>query len=201
MENVIEIWKPVVGLEDYYMVSSIGRVRSLDREVNDRRGSRLIKGVILRTSKTRGDYECVSLYKDGKKRTKTIHRLVCEAFIPNPNNLPEVNHKDENKNNNSVSNLEWCTSEYNLNYGTRSKRSGEKHRKPIIQFAKDGVLIRKWECATEAGAELNINPSLIISCCKNRKHNKSAGNYIWRYYDHETYLIALLNRNIKKGAA
>lgn len=198
MSDMIEIWKPIMGYEGVYEVSNLGRVKSLDRWVNDRRGSRLIKGVILTIWKARGGYVCVSLNKEGKRQNRPIHRLVCEAFLPNPNNLPEVNHKDENKTNNCVVNLEWCSRDYNLHYGTRTKRSGDKHRKPIIQFTKGGELVKKWDSATEAGKVLNINTSLIISCCKQRKHNNSAGGFRWEYYNTDRYLIALMIKTLKE---
>lgn len=210
MSELVEIWKPVVGYEGFYEVSNLGMVKSLDRWVNDRRGSRLIKGVILTIWKARGGYDCVSLNKEGKKQNHPIHRLVCETFLPNPNNLPEVNHKNEQKDCNVVwinedgsvdydkSNLEWCDRKYNLHYGTRTKRSGDKHRKSIIQFTKGGELVRKWDSATEAGKVLNINISLIISCCKQRKHNNSAGGFRWEYYNTDRYLIALMIKTLKE---
>ena len=111
-----EIWKPVKGFEGYYEVSNLGMVRSIDRVVVDtvRNCERLLKGKVLIQKDNGNGYKNVSFCKE--------HRLVAEAFIPNKDNLPQVNHKDEDKSNNRVDNLEWCTSFYNNEYGTRKKR-------------------------------------------------------------------------------
>ena len=114
---MIEEWRPVVGYEGLYEVSNIGRVRSLDRFYY-----RLHKGKVLSPTKDRYGYLTVTLNCNGKSKTIKIHRLVAQAFLPNPDNLPQVNHKDEDKTNNNVDNLEWCTAKYNVNFGTRQER-------------------------------------------------------------------------------
>ncbi len=114
---MIEVWKSINGYDGLYEVSNYGRVRSLDHY--DCLG-RLQRGRVLKPQRDgKGLYLHIGLWKDGKSKPRNIHRLVAEAFIPNPNNLPEVNHKDENKLNNSVSNLEWCDHKYNNNYGSK----------------------------------------------------------------------------------
>lgn len=123
MENV-ENWKEVEGYEGLYEVSNLGRVRSLV----DNHGSVRKEPKVLKGEKKRDGYLFVILYKDGKRKTFSVHRLVANAFIPNPQNLREVNHKDEDKTNNRVQNLEWCSHEYNNNYGTRNQRVAEKRR-------------------------------------------------------------------------
>ena len=121
-----EIWKPILHYEDLYEVSSLGRVKVLSRTItyhnqNNRSVIRTYPSKILKPTNSRG-YLRVSLNQNGKIKKEQVHRLVAQAFIPNPNQLPEVNHKDENKLNNYVGNLEWCTSKYNCNYGTRNIR-------------------------------------------------------------------------------
>lgn len=107
-----EVWKDIEGYEGKYQVSNLGRVRGLDRKNSM---GKTVKGRILKPRKTHAGYLRAHLCRDDRY----IHRLVAEAFIPNPNNLPQINHKDEDKANNSVDNLEWCTCEYNLSYGSR----------------------------------------------------------------------------------
>lgn len=119
----MEEWRPVVGYEGLYEVSNTGKVRSCSRYYVNSLGNRFfLKGKILSLSDNGRGYLRTILKKDNKESTKYIHRLVAQTFIPNPDNLPQVNHKDEDKSNNRVDNLEWCDSKYNLNYGTRNKR-------------------------------------------------------------------------------
>ena len=119
---MIEEWRPVVGYEGLYEVSNTGRVRSVDRYVKTCYGSyRLHKGKVLSPGIRPDGYLVVSL----QYRMFRVHRIVAEAFLPNPDNLPQVNHKDEDKSNNRVDNLEWCTAKYNNNYGTARIRAKE----------------------------------------------------------------------------
>lgn len=118
-----EIWKPVKGFEGYYEVSNLGRVRRLDRYDYGCGYPRLYKGGVLKSLCGSGGYYHIMLCKDGTRITKNVHRLVAETFIPNPNNYSQVNHKDEDKSNNTIDNLEWCDAKYNTNYGTKNKRS------------------------------------------------------------------------------
>ena len=116
-------------------------------------------------------YMIICLVKNGKKKTHYIHRLVAEAFIPNPDNLPQVNHKDENKQNNCVSNLEWCDAKYNINYGTRIERIS----KPVYCIELD----RTFKSQVEAARELGLDNRYISACCKGKR--KTAGGYRWKY--------------------
>lgn len=120
-----EIWKDIGGYEGLYQVSNLGRVRSLDRMVGDRwGGKRLYKGKIMKTPLNSDGYCCVDLCKENKRKTYRVNRLVAIAFIKNddPINKIFVNHKDEDRANNYANNLEWCTPEYNSNYGTKTQR-------------------------------------------------------------------------------
>ena len=121
---MIEEWRSVVGYEGLYEVSNTGQIRSFDRYVKYSNGQiHLHKGRILSPGKNTKGYLSVVLNCSGKRKTITVHILVAEAFIPNPDNLPEINHKNEDKINNRVENLEWCDRKYNLNYGTARIRS------------------------------------------------------------------------------
>ena len=124
-------------------------------------------------------YVIISLSKGGKKYKCYLHRLGAETFIPNPDNLPQVNHKDENKTNNCVSNLEWITPKDNCNYGTRNERQGLGHSKPIEQYDLDGNLIKEWDSAAQVERDLGFNHQNISKCCLGQQ--KTAYNYKWRY--------------------
>lgn len=190
----MEEWRDVHGYEGRYQVSNIGRVRSVDRLVRIVGNNyRPVRGKILSIGKYPNGYSMVN-FTDGKGKvsTKLVHRLVADAFIPNPNNFPQVNHKDENINNNNVDNLEWCTPKYNANYGTRNARCLEKNKrffKAVYQIDKDcGMIIRYWENISEASRALGINDSQIGRVCRKEKRNNTAGGYVWRYateYDKE----------------
>ena len=120
---MIEEWRPIEGYEGLYEVSNTGQVRSVDRYVIDSLGHRrFYKSKILSLLKGEYGYIQVNLYCNGKNKKCLVHRLVIEAFLPNPDNLPEVNHLDEDKTNNRVDNLEWCDRKYNLSYGSRQER-------------------------------------------------------------------------------
>lgn len=168
MENK-EIWK---NIKDYpnYQVSNMGRVKSLSN-------NKTRKEKILKLHSDRNGYLFLSLSKDGKYKNIRIHRLVATAFIPNPNNLPEVNHRNEDKTDNRVENLEYCNRKYNINYGTRT----EKTQKPVLQFSKENNFIKKWNSATDVERELCFNKSSICMCCKGKR--KSVGGYVWGYAD------------------
>lgn len=135
----MEEWRDVVGYEGKYQVSNLGNVRSVDRTFTNACGVNVTrKGVMLKPMLNQGGYMKVTMHKDGKVNTEVIHRCVAEAFIPNENNLPQVNHKDGNKRNNNVSNLEWCTALENMhhaiNQGLRNNalEYAKSARKPVI---------------------------------------------------------------------
>ena len=162
-----EVWKDVAGYEGYYQVSNLGKVRNV-------KFNRELKACF----DTYG-YLLVVLSKGGKHRTRTVHRLVAETFIPNEEDLPTVNHKDENKQNNCVENLEWCDSKYNCNYGTRNQKISQGVSKCVIQLSKSGEKIKKWNSMTEASKGIGCHLSSISMCCKGKQN--TTGGYRWQY--------------------
>lgn len=173
-----EIWKPIKGYEGHYEVSNMGRVRSYK---NNKYGLSTIPKD-LKPTKMKIGYLFVTLSKDGKHKMKKIHRLVAEAFIPNPEGLPCVNHRDEVKTNNTISNLEWCTQKYNLEYSNIYEKAigtNISQRKIILQLTKDGDFIREFESIIEAYRQTGVNYQNISACCNGKR--KSAGGYVWKF--------------------
>lgn len=152
--------KDVVGYEGLYAVTSCGKVWSYKNKK------------FLKPQVNKGGYLQVGLHRDGELKFYLIHRLVAEAYIPNTDNLPQINHKDENKTNNCLQNLEWCDAKYNNNYGTHI----EKIKKPILQYSLDGEFVREWYSASDVGKEVR---SSINKCLTGR--TKSAYGYIWKF--------------------
>ena len=168
-----EYWKPVVGYEGHYQVSNFGRVKSI----------KFGKEIILKQHiNIKGGYYYVCLLKNGKHKNYYVHRLVAQAFLPNPNNLPEVNHKDECKTNNVVSNLEWCDRKYNHNYGTINERISQSQSKPVLQYDLNGNLIKEWKSINECGRN-GFNQGDICKCCNGKR--KTAKGFIWKYKNEE----------------
>ena len=176
-----EIWKDIEGYEDDYMISSYGRVRSVDRMKTLSNGvKRLQKGRILKPAKDKDGYLLCILSKNGIHTMCKVHRLVAQAFIPNPYNLPQINHKDENKANNCVDNLEWCDGKYNANYGTRNKRSAEKKLKPVLKIDKEtNEVIAEYPSLIETGKQTGFSVWNISACCLGIR--KSTGGFKWKY--------------------
>ena len=189
-----EIWRDIKGYEGLYQVSNLGRVRSVTHDIVDSLGRRSTKeGKILSLRKSsQTGYPTINLLKDGDTTSCNIHRLVAEAFIPNPNNLPCVNHKDESRDNNCVDNLEWCSYQYNNTYGTAQKRRTESLArfydthdevlKPVVQYSTKGELIREYRSIREAERTLGLEVSSGISACCAHKLNTAYG-YVWRFKD------------------
>lgn len=181
-----EIWKPVRGFENIYEVSNLGRVKSLARTIKAIYGKsthyseQKIKERILKPNFSTYGYAYVALSKNGKSKTTLVHRIVAEAFLDNPNNLPCVNHKDENPRNDNVENLEWCTYTYNNTYKNIHLRKRKTNRR-VIQYDLDMNELKRWDSITEAAIFYNIENSNISSCCIG-KRNHCAG-FKWRYYE------------------
>ena len=196
-----EIWKDIEGYEGMYMVSSLGRVKTLI--------GRYKNVTILKESIKNNGYCSITLYKNKIPHTYLVHRLVAKAFIPNLNNYPIINHKDENPKNNCVENLEWCTQEYNINYGNGNikrslshkgkrftkthienmskaqigKRVGNKNHmsKPVAQYNKNGEFITVYESARIAEQALHLpnhSSTHILDCAKGKL--KTAYGFIWK---------------------
>lgn len=187
-----EIWKDVKGYEGIYQVSNLGRVKSLPRIRSTGCGTCIVKGGILKQSrnfyKKRNElmYPYVSFHnKSGVPSKKMlVHRLVAEAFIPNPLNLSYVNHKDENKTNNNVSNLEWCTVEYNNRYGTARTRSNKTRVlkgicKGVVKYNDDMTPIEEYSSVQEAANKNGTWKTNISGVCVHNKR-KNANSPYWK---------------------
>lgn len=183
-----EIWKPVVGWEGLYEVSSEGRVRSIDRVIVGRDGvSQKMKGIVRKTRKINSGYYIVH-FRDGLRNCNLlVHRLVAQAFVPNPHNYGYVNHKDENKENNAAFNLEWCTAVYNANYGSARQKLSCSHTnhpslsKGVIMADKEGTPLRSFSSIHEASRNTGISDSQISRCCRGEIYYLTAGGYRWYY--------------------
>lgn len=190
----MEIWKSVADYEGLYEVSSLGRVRSLDKIVPKWDGTRLLKGRILKGGITQFGYHKIILTKNKHRQTIFVHRLVAEAFLENdnPNIKTQVNHIDGNKLNNKMGNLEWVSASENIKHafsiGVKkvSKKQtdtitklGKNSNKRVLQLGLDGHIIKEWHSITEASKTLNINMSSISMCCHGKRN--LAGGFKWKY--------------------
>lgn len=196
-----EIWEDVVGYEGYYQVSNLARVKSLARKLKSNGNLKYVGDLasldktyikpekILSQNKSKDGYLRCIFSKNGKPKMQSVHRLVAQAFIHNPNNMPVVNHIDEDKTNNLPSNLEWVSVAYNNVYGTRIqrvknsegfKRNSEKNRKPLSQYDLNGNLIASFNSLKEAAESNNsYKKSGISNCLVGR--NKTYKGYKWEY--------------------
>lgn len=179
-----EIWKPIKGYEGVYEVSNFGRVRSLDRLVTNTKGvSQRYKGRILKPQKDKDGYLYVELNKCGDSKKFRIHQIVAKCFIPNPNNFPQINHKDENPLNNHVSNIEWCHQQYNNTYGNRISKMLKTYKsngysRPVIQFDTKGNYIKEYTFLSDTKKD-GFNLHCVYQCCifKITNHKR----FIWLY--------------------
>lgn len=170
-----EIWKDIEGFEGLYQVSNMGRVRSLDRE--DAQGRRR-KGRVLADKHNNRGYHTIDLCRDGNIEYKLIHRLVATAFLDKPDNLPQVNHKDENKENNAVSNLEWCSALYNDMYGTRNKRVAKALERPIYVVTSSGHRYF-FESTRKAAKLLGLDRRAMHRCLKDKHKHHHGYTFEW----------------------
>lgn len=182
MQN--EIWKDCKGYEGRYQISNLGRVKSLEKirtafnKITYIQKEKILKGMI-----DKDGYAIVKLRtKDGKSKLEKVHRLVAIAFIPNPENKPQVNHKDENKQNNHVENLEWCDAKYNNNYGSHLKNQSavqtNNSKKSIkVVCVETGII---YPSMKEAQRQTGIFDSSISKVCRHQQ--ETARGYHWEYY-------------------
>ena len=171
-----EVWKDIAGFEGLYQVSSLGRIKSFRRSTKFHGQSEHF----LSPTITPNGYETVTLYTGPRGRHKfLVHRLVAQAFIPNPNHFEAVNHKDENKRNNCVDNLEWCTLAYNNSYGTARIRETLTKGTPIQQLTLEGYPLAIYNSVSIAAQLLGL-PKQGIKDCLSGKCQSSSG-YIWKY--------------------
>lgn len=198
MDN--EVWKPVVGLEDYYEVSNFGRVRAIERIISVGNGNRVVKPKIKNTYISKVGYPSVTLCVNKNSRCYSIHRLVAMAFIPNPENKPCIDHINTIKTDNRIENLRWCTHKENSNNEITLKRVIEKSKskeamrksletkrengsntapKYVYQFDKNGKFIKRYDSIMDASRQNGIRNSLISCCCRGEK--LSSHGYIWSY--------------------
>jgi hypothetical protein len=176
-----EIWKAIECYEGLYEVSNWGRVRSFPRVFYfDNGKSQFRCARILKQSNLYG-YRVVGLKdKNGIVHTTRVHRLVASAFIPNPNNLPQINHKNEIRYDNKVENLEWCNGEYNTNYGTRNLRAGQHIRRDVFAYDANWNLIGKYNSLKDASDNLGVNMFTIGGCINN--HRLCLGKYHFSHH-------------------
>lgn len=181
-----EVWKDVRGYKGYYQVSNLGRVKSLNRTLSN--GIRK-KGIILKQHKRGLGYLFVVLSKGGEVKNRYAHRLVAEAFVPNSNKHEEVDHKDANKTNNAVSNLEWVSRKENVkrswekglmeNQRRAAIKVGRSRSKKVIKMNELGEPLEEYESQTEAARNVGIAQSSISMCCAGKV--KSAGGFLWKF--------------------
>ena len=168
VDSIKEVYKPlnIKGFEGRYEISNTGQIKSVRT------------GRILKQRLNRNGYCQVDLCKDGAQKTFRVHRLVAYAFIPNPNNLPEVNHKDECKTNNRIDNLEWCTRKYNANYGTITERIAKANSIVVEQLDDNGIVLASYPSTMQIERVLGFfNGAISLAC---RKGVKRYG-YFWKY--------------------
>lgn len=188
MINSKEVWKPVVGYEELYLVSDTGLVKSLAKDRVIGNGARRIyPEIILKQSVDSGGYKQVKLCCNGKSKQFLVHKVVASAFLENNNGYFEVNHKDENKQNNNASNLEWCSRKYNMNYGSAMEKTRIKNlnckttSKRLIQYDTNMVKIAEYPSVGECARRTGYSQGTISACCCKKPHFNTYKGYIWRY--------------------
>ena len=183
---MIEIFKDIKDYEGLYQVSNLGKLKSLNY-------NRTGREEIMNPCKDKHGYYKVNLWKNRKRKTCLVHRLVAETFLPNPENKPFINHKIEGKEGKSINmvvfdedgnidkkktTIEWCTAKENNDYGTRNERSAKTQSKPVLQLSLDGELIREWSSTAEVGRN-GFESSAVCNCCNGKR--KTHKGFRWEY--------------------
>lgn len=181
-----EIWKDIVQYEGLYQASNLGNIRSIDRVVVSSDGIRQFRhGKTIKQRKNQKGYKIVRLSKNGEAKNKFVHILVLESFCKRPDGLNQINHKDENKENNRLDNLEYCNNVYNQNYGScsvnksKSTINDKQKSKQVIQFAKDGTFIKEFPSLHEVERTLGFKHGHIRDACNEKLH--TAYGYKWKW--------------------
>lgn len=184
-----EVWKPVIGFEDFYLVSNKSRVKSVDRFVEYTNGKAVNhKGKLIKPNKKKNKYVNIMLCKEGVEFTKRVHRLVAEAFIPNPHNYPVINHLDLNPSNNNVENLEWCTHKMNTHHAMKLGAipilygADTSQAKTVYQYDLNWNLVNIWGTIKEAVNNVNGKKSSPSHLCNFIKQQKPYRGF---YFTHE----------------
>ena len=176
----MEQWRDIEGYEGLYQVSNEGRVKALGRTIVYKNGHKYkYDEHLMRIIVDQEGYCYVGLNAGGKQKRFRVHRLVANAFIPNPDNLPEINHKNECTTDNSVENIEWCDHTYNINFGTRNKRVGKQYEKKVYQYSIDGELLRVFDSLTDAANFNGCDIANISTGCRDVKKGVTRCGYFF----------------------
>lgn len=178
-DSKVEVWRDIDGF-DGYQVSNLGNVKSLN--YNGTGNTQVLKPSLSGRNRT---YLSISMQVADKVIRRNIHRLVAMAFIPNPNNLPEINHIDEDGTNNKINNLEWCDRAYNLNYGDRTQKFIDSKSIPILQLSLDGAIIKEWKSQTEAVKELGLDLGSLAHCLYGYRIKKGKKYPVYSYHGYK----------------